>query len=71
VIRRITTPNAGETPLEDFKADGLHVKRLPDDPICPRVSLGGVEGAAYLIYRGDRRAVTALLRRALAALESA
>lgn len=68
--RRVTTPNEGERPLAKWERAGMVITHLPDDPICPRVSLGGVDDAAYLVFRGDPAAITALLRRALTAMES-
>lgn len=69
-MRRITTPNDGETPLAQWQHDGVTVARLPDDPICPRASIGGVPGREYLVFRGEPTTITELLRRALTAIEA-
>jgi len=42
-----------------------------DDPICPRISLGGKEtDGFYLVYRGDREKVMAILRQCTKAFEA-
>ena len=70
--RRITTLNDGETPLSRYMVDGLDVTQLPDDPLALRISLGEAPGGlAYLVYRGSRERMVALLRRALRALDDA
>ena len=69
--RKITTPNPGERALYEGLHAGVHVTQLPDDPIALRVSLGEAPGgaSAYLVHRGPRHGVVALLKRALAAME--
>lgn len=46
----------------------VYVTKLPDDPVCLRVSLGGAkEFGFYLVYRGDEKQVGHLLAAALTA----
>ena len=62
----------GEPVLEEATVDDVLLRRLPDDPLALRISVGGPDSRedAYCVYRGDRAAVIALLERVLCALRS-
>lgn len=70
---RITAGAPGES-ADNATVDGFGtISKLPDDPLCLRISIGEltmqVEPRCYLTFRGDARAVADLLRRAAAALD--
>ena len=71
----ITAGAPHEPLLYDRQSGGFTVRQLPRDPFALRISIGeahdGMLDSAYLVFRGDRDAVTGLLRRSLLALESA
>lgn len=56
-----------------FTHGGFLIRRLPDDPLALRISIGEAHEkygeSSYLVFRGDPRIITTLLRRALAALD--
>jgi hypothetical protein len=64
----------GEKPLTEWEAGGIAVRQLPDDEQgILRISIGGGDNLPitvnYCVFRGERGACLALLRRAVAALE--
>ncbi len=68
---QITAGAPGEKSISEKKHHGMTVTRMPDDPLCLRVSLGradSINESAYLVYRGDPKEIAALLRVALAAI---
>src|SRR6185369_18079838 len=69
----ITAGKPGEKPPAEWFANGVNVKRLPDDEQgILRISIGGgdltPERMNYCVFRGDREACMKLLRAALIAL---
>lgn len=66
----ITAGGPGEQELSRAVVGPFIVKRLPEDPLALRISIGQPHAAegAYLVYRGEPAANLALLERALAAL---
>ena len=76
----ITAGAPNERVLHEEDRGGFRLRHLPNDPFGLRISIGEADmgqlggewsgPTAYLTYRGDRSAVVALLRRALAAMES-
>lgn len=53
-----------------FDVGGTHVmvRKLEDDPICPRASFGGTpEEGFYLTYRGDEETVRNLIAKCMVA----
>lgn len=70
---KIAGPSSDELMRRDVTADGtlVSVRKLPNDPICLRVSIGGDEKTGYyLSYRGNESAVLTLLEKAFAAFVS-
>lgn len=72
---RITAGAPGEQPLGEIELGGIHVRRMPDDPLALRISVGEITRpraiGAYLTFRGGREQCIALLERALHALRDA
>jgi hypothetical protein len=74
---RITAGTPGEPVLFEVVQQGVRIRRLPDDPLALRISIGAPPVApdtgksAYLVFRGDPKLTVALLRRVLASLEQA
>ena len=71
----LTAGAPAERALLDVQVGGFMVRQLPDDPFALRISIGEAPNkrlfeSAYLVYRGDRRAIEALLVRALNALRA-
>jgi hypothetical protein len=49
----------------------IKVTKEPDDPICPRASIGGTkEIGYYCIYRGEATAILNILKHVIRELES-
>lgn len=74
-LNLITGGQRGEKPLyEDFIGSTL-VRRLPDDPHCNRISIGGggvlSNHGQYVVYRGRPSEIIELLKRALKAVKVA
>ena len=71
----ITAGAPHERDLLAMHRGGFNIRRLPDDPLALRISIGEAHDkdieSAYLVFRGDPKTITALLRRALAALDGA
>ena len=70
----ITAGKEGEQALEKWKANGVHVQRLPEDEQgVLRISIGGGPNLPvalnYCSFRGNRRHCLHLLKKAVAALE--
>lgn len=69
---RITNegPTLDERTFNTDDGPEVMVKKLPDDPLCLRVSLGGtrIEGF-YFVFRGDSEAIHNLLCNAMDAFE--
>lgn len=65
----ITAGAPGERALLDTVVGPIVVKRLPEDPLALRISIGQPHSGAgaYLVFRGDPAAIRALLECALAA----
>lgn len=69
---RITTegPALDERTLNTDDGPLVHLTKLPDDPLCLRVSLGGTrDGGFYFVFRGDAEAIHNLLCNAMDAFE--
>jgi hypothetical protein len=48
----------------------VQIDKLPDDPLCLRVSIGGnKKDGYYLRYRGDRKKIVEMLRQSILAFE--
>lgn len=45
------------------------IRKLPDDPITNRVSIGGKDNQYYCVYRGDKNDIKAILENCLRGLE--
>lgn len=64
----------GEKVLHEETIDGILIKRLPDDPLALRISIGAPNLAdderGYLVFRGNPRLIEQLLERTLAAFKS-
>lgn len=69
----LTAGAPNERALAESTRGGFLIRQLPDDSLALRISIGEARehfpgDTAYLVYRGDKATITALLRRALAAL---
>lgn len=70
----ITAGKPGEKELFAQQVGLIFVRRLPDDPLALRISIGearDVEESAYLVFRGDPEWVMELLDRAVSAMRAA
>lgn len=70
---RITAGAPGEQVLGEWQHGDVLVRKLPDDPLALRISIGqatGIGEGAYLVFRGGRAECIHLLERALAALKA-
>lgn len=73
--RRESTITAGsmfDTVLFEKERNGMAVRRLADDPLALRISIGEANTSArekYLVFRGDPQRVRKILRRALSELD--
>lgn len=72
----ITAGAPNERALFERTRGGFLLRQLPDDPFALRISIGEAHDkrmgeSSYLVFRGDRETIEALLRRALAALSGA
>ena len=72
-LNRITAGEPGEEPLSEKDTGGVLVRRLPDDPLCLRVSMGEALPqllGSYCTFRGDPAECIALMERCLQALRA-
>lgn len=59
-----STPHTANMPT-------ITVRRLPDDPLCTRVSLGGTSQTGYYcLFRGNQKDVLTLLSLAATAMKN-
>jgi len=71
---QITAGAPGEEALWASQVGTIFVRRLPDDELALRVSIGEghrISDSAYLVFRGDPHHVTELLERCLSAMRAA
>ena len=69
----ITAGKPGEEAIREQEVDGMLIRRLPDDPLCLRISIGGsplVPNSFYFVFRGDATEIEGLLDRAREAFKS-
>jgi hypothetical protein len=67
----ITAGMSGETPIWEYAVNGFLVRKLPDDPLCIRISIGRPNGNVpgnYVVVRGDYHEACEVIERALGAL---
>ena len=73
-LSTITVGGPGEKSLWEVEAQGFLVRRMPDDKLALRVSVGGEKavgpGRGYLTIRGEPSECLSLMRRAAEALEA-
>lgn len=67
----ITAGRPGEESLGDLSTPHGHVRRLPDDTLALRISIGegrGIPDSRYIVFRGDPGECLELLERAVLGL---
>jgi len=67
----VTAGKPGEQALAEERIGDVSVKRLPDDPDCLRVSIGGPDipnQFTYLVFRGHPKSAEEQIRRAYEAI---
>lgn len=69
----ITAGRPEEEAIFSQQIGTIFVRRLPDDPLALRVSVGEgrLSESAYLVFRGDPRDCIELLERGLSAMKAA
>lgn len=70
---KLTAGAPGEAPIREEQVGMLLVRQMPEDPLCPRISIGesnDVAESGYLVFRGPADQIEPLLVRALAALRA-
>ena len=70
---KITAGAPDEKPLMEESVGAIWIRKLPDDPLALRISIGEghlMQDSAYLVFRGNDGDVLALLERSVAALRA-
>jgi hypothetical protein len=70
---QITGGKEGEKPIAEYAVGTIYCRKMPDDPLALRISIGeghNVKESAYCVFRGNVADVIELLDRALSALKA-
>ncbi len=70
---QITAGKVGEESVVEAQVEEVFLRRMLDDPLCLRISIGAAHlltDSTYCVFRGDPTPVILLLRKALKAMET-